>query len=685
MKNTFTFLLFFYTLIVYSQKNKRDIDSIERIIKTSTDKDRILSEKAALVTELYSQGEQEKSESLYKDAFKEASALNSQMGLGALYHARGNLFYYQSNFDSALFYFEKALVIRKKIKDDVGILKTTGNIGSIYYLFGDHKKALIYYEEALKKEAELGYEEGKYVYISNLGSLYYSLKMYDRSLFYFLKSEKRYSKSPGKLIFVYSGVANIYKDLNKLDSATYFIFKAKDIAESVGDERSFAYCLNDIGALFLKQKKYDLAKANFKSALEHSYNVGDTRLDLSILGNLSVIEMENNRLDSSMFYIEKVIALQNKLKIIKNREDLSRLFAEFYYRKKDYEKAWEYVQKYDRFKDSTYNLETTAQINEMQEKYETDKKEKENQLLQIENKGQKTIQNYLLIILGIALAGITGAVVAYKKIKTTNHLLEIQKELVEEKQKEILDSIHYARRIQFALLASDSLLNAHLPEHFVLFKPKDVVSGDFYWATPTPTGFVYITADCTGHGVPGAFMSLLNISKLSQIVNENKIDRPDLVLNNMRTEIIKVLNPENSKEESKDGMDAVLCKLNLKEMKLEYAAANNSFYIIRNKALLECKADKMPVGKGHDDSMSFTYNEIALQKGDTIYTFTDGFADQFGGKKGKKFKYKQLEELLLSVHQETMANQKQKLSENFEAWKGTLEQVDDVCVIGIRI
>lgn len=259
-----------------------------------------------------------------------------------------------------------------------------------------------------------------------------------------------------------------------------------------------------------------------------------------------------------------------------------------------------------------------------------------------------------------------------------------QKDIIEEKQKEILDSINYAKRIQFSLLASENLLNKNLPEHFVLFKPKDVVSGDFYWATATPEGFVFIAADCTGHGVPGAFMSLLNISKLSQAINENKITRPDLILNNIRTEIIKALNTEGS-EESKDGMDAVLCKLDIKNLKLQYAAANNAFYIIRNNELLICKADKMPVGKGHDDSISFTFNEVALEKGDLIYTFTDGYADQFGGPKGKKFKYKQLEDIFMSICTLPMKDQSSILNQKFEDWKGSLDQVDDVLIIGIKI
>lgn len=273
---------------------------------------------------------------------------------------------------------------------------------------------------------------------------------------------------------------------------------------------------------------------------------------------------------------------------------------------------------------------------------------------------------------------------ANKLLSEQKNEIEKQKHLVDEKQKEILDSINYAKRIQTALMASTKLLNDNLPEHFLVFKPKDIVAGDFYWAVPLPDkSFVYITADSTGHGVPGAFMSLLIISKLNDAINQN-ITRPDLVLNAVKTGIIRALNPEGSKEESKDGMDAILCRIDFANMKLQYAAANNSFCIIRNKELITCKADKMPVGKSHDDSGVFTYNEIALEKGDMIYTFTDGYGDQFGGPEGKKLKHKKLREILREVSELSIETQKVIIEQRFEEWKGSLEQVDDVLVMGVR-
>ncbi|MDO9186393.1 MAG: two-component regulator propeller domain-containing protein [Bacteroidia bacterium] len=283
---------------------------------------------------------------------------------------------------------------------------------------------------------------------------------------------------------------------------------------------------------------------------------------------------------------------------------------------------------------------------------------------------------------------------------------EQQKHIVEKKQKEIVDSITYAKRIQTALLTSDEYIKSNLPaDHFILFKPKDIVSGDFYWALsiaripgwdlgtntiklsnsriPKNT-FYIVTADCTGHGVPGAFMSMLNISFLNENIVDHGIRLPHDVLNAQRKDIIEALNPIGSTEESKDGMDCVLCVYDFDKMLLHFAGANNPLWLVRNGELKEYKADKMPVGKYTESPPSFTLQTIELQKDDIIYTSTDGFADQFGIT-GKKLMKKKFKEELLKIHTQPMIEQKEYLSRFFKNWKGTLEQVDDVCVIGIRI
>ncbi|MBI3503120.1 MAG: SpoIIE family protein phosphatase [Bacteroidetes bacterium] len=265
-----------------------------------------------------------------------------------------------------------------------------------------------------------------------------------------------------------------------------------------------------------------------------------------------------------------------------------------------------------------------------------------------------------------------------------NDKINQQKKLLEEKNKDITDSIQYAKRIQSALMASDNLLKKNLPEHFVLYKPKDIVSGDFYWAEKFENKFLLAVCDCTGHGVPGAFMSLLGISFLNEITKEKNITQPDLVFNALRANIINALNPEWTMEEGKDGMDAVLCNFDFTKKEVQFTCSNNPLWILRNNQWLEFKPDKFPIGL-HGEIKPFTLRSEQLQKGDLMYMFTDGYADQFGGVKGKKFKYKNIQKVLLENSPKSMEEQKKILDDAIEKWKGNLEQVDDILIIGIRI
>ena len=266
-----------------------------------------------------------------------------------------------------------------------------------------------------------------------------------------------------------------------------------------------------------------------------------------------------------------------------------------------------------------------------------------------------------------------------------------QKLIVEEKHKEITDSINYAERIQRSFLATKELLDEHLQDYFVYFQPKDVVSGDFYWAAKLNNGsFALCCADSTGHGVPGAIMSILNISSLEKSTEKN--NSPSEILNETRRIIIERLKKDGSPDGGKDGMDASLIVLNKEKTKLVCALANNPIWILRHSTevatgyeIIEIEPDKMPVGKHDKDQILFTQKEFGLQKGDKIFAFTDGFADQFGGPKGKKFKYSKLKELFLENADKEMNFQSQIINLKFNEWKGDLEQVDDVCIIGIRI
>ncbi|HAN18172.1 MAG: hypothetical protein A2X13_07690 [Bacteroidetes bacterium GWC2_33_15] len=263
--------------------------------------------------------------------------------------------------------------------------------------------------------------------------------------------------------------------------------------------------------------------------------------------------------------------------------------------------------------------------------------------------------------------------------------IEKQRDEIADKNKSITDSIEYAKRIQNAVLPSKELAQEILPEHFILFRPRDIVSGDFYWFTKKDNLLIIIAADCTGHGVPGAFMSMLGVSFINEIVNKHEVIYAGDILTHLRADVKRTLSQTGKEGEAKDGMDIALCIVDLEKMKMQYAGAYNPMYMFRNNELIEYKADRMPIGIYVKERETFTNNEIDLQKGDVFYIFSDGYQDQFGGETGEKFKTKNFKEYLQQIHKKPMAEQRELLNTNIDKWRGRWEQVDDIIVLGVRI
>jgi serine phosphatase RsbU (regulator of sigma subunit) len=269
------------------------------------------------------------------------------------------------------------------------------------------------------------------------------------------------------------------------------------------------------------------------------------------------------------------------------------------------------------------------------------------------------------------------------ELRAANQEIEHQKRLLEHRNNEIIDSIKYARRIQQALLKDEEHVSQHLPPHFILYKPKDIVSGDFYWALEKGPHLYVAVADCTGHGVPGAFLTMLGTSYINEITSRDDLPSPAQILDELRIKFVKELGADG---ETKDGMDISMLRINYTTRHIVWAGANNPLWIIRKDGneVEEIKADKQAIGLLHAPSL-FTDHELQLGEGDSLYLFTDGYPDQFGGERGKKFKYKQLKDVLLASAHLSQDEQKQKLDNVFSEWRGDLEQVDDVCIFGMRL
>ncbi|UCG27657.1 MAG: SpoIIE family protein phosphatase [Bacteroidales bacterium] len=269
-------------------------------------------------------------------------------------------------------------------------------------------------------------------------------------------------------------------------------------------------------------------------------------------------------------------------------------------------------------------------------------------------------------------------------LEEANEEITLQKEIIEKKNIDITDSIRYAKRIQEAVLPSEKILQDFMVDSFILNLPKDIVSGDFYWIKQKDGSLIIVAADCTGHGVPGAFMSLLGITFLNEIVERDQVVSPDKILNTLRENVIKHLKQRRIESGSKDGMDMAICTLDTKSKKLSFAGANNPLYLVNKKEVKEIKGNRMPVAI-HAKMNRFTHHDIPVMPGDSFYIFSDGYADQFGGPEGKKFKYKRLRELLFRIRDKTMDEQREILLKTHMEWKAEYEQVDDIVIIGFRI
>jgi len=542
----------------------------------------------------------------------------------------GNIYAEQSDYTKALDYELKSLKIEEKMGSKVGLANTLGSIGGIYMSTSDYPQSLKYYQKALKISEELGDKEVQATNLSNMGNIY--------------------QDETG------SEATHIHNDSLKKKALDCFQ-KALKLEEELGDKRLIAYDLDGIGSLYIKMGKFKDAELNMKRAIKIDSAIGELNYLRIFEENISQLYDTTGRYKEELVYYKRAIVL----------------------------------------KDSLFNIDKNKALTRKELTYQYEKKEAEEKAKQdLKEFVQRGILDSFIagFIMVLALAFFifrgyrqkqkVNVIITQQKeaVEQKNIIIEHQKALVEEKNKDILDSITYAKRLQDAILPPMSLVKQFFPESFVLYKPKDIVAGDFYWMERTGDNILIAAADCTGHGVPGALVSVVCSNALNRTVKEFHITEPGKILDKVRELVLETF--EKSESNVQDGMDISLCCINIKTKEVQWSGAYNSLWYIQNGAIHEVSADKQPIGK-NDKPVPFNTHKLNLQKGDTLYLFTDGYADQFGGQNGKKFKYKQMEELLAANASKPMDEQKDVLESTLEKWKGTLEQVDDILVIGIRV
>ncbi len=693
MKTKLFLLLFVYLTIPTFSQNSKNLDSllnVAKIAKEDTSKSNLLNKISAIYLEI----DLDKSFDFAKQSLALSEKIGYKKGMGNAYFSMGTICNYKAEQLEAIAWFKKSLSIREELLLMTDVGQTYSSIGYCYEDMGNFPEAKKNYILSLKIREKLKDKIGIARSKTNIGNVYFQTENLTEALSFLLPAIKVFEEFGEKKMVAAANhnVGTIYMLQNKPEAMTY-LQAALKINEEMGNMFWKTNNLSSISELYRRQGNFTESEKCLKTALTLFEESGQKEGMVTTYNVLAQLNMSQKKYAEARVNLNKALILAISSNSITKRQTCYGNLSKLEEVVGNDKKALEYYKLAVILNDSILSEENIKKMTQQQMQYDFDKKEaltKEVQerkdiIIQKEIQNQKKLRNaliggFILVLLAASLFFFQRNKINKEK-KRSDQLLHI----VEEKHKEITDSINYAERIQRSFIASKEILDENLKHHFVFFKPKGVVSGDFYWASKLSNGnFILATADSTGHGVPGAIMSLLNITSLESAIKDGFTD-PSQILNDTRKTIIERLNKDGSAEGGKDGMDASLISFDFKNNKFIYSAANNPVWVVRENQIIELAPDKMPIGKHDKDHLPFTQHEFVLQKNDVVYTLTDGFPDQFGGTKGKKFMYKQLKELLISISTASMEIQKQKLSDTLNDWKGNIEQVDDICIIGIRI
>ncbi len=623
------------------------------------------------------------------------SISNEDTNLVNIYHDLSYHYYQNGLYEETINNCQKTISLSKKLNYKLGVFKGMYLLSMVYSLKEDYNNAIIYAQNCIKI-AEERKSVNLMASVSNqIGNIFIKQKNPKKAIIYYKKSIElaKTIMAYDVLDASYSNLGGLYQDDGNLDSSLYFYNQSLNLSIKLNDSVAIADSYTNIGTIYYNKKDYVKAEKYFKDALTIylKYNT-QYQLAISYINIASVYDAQYKYTEGEELYI-KAIEISKQLKSKSLLSSAYEALASNYYNNHNYQEAYNAYAVSKSYSDSAYTEEMSLQTSELQTKYETEKKEQENQVLTLGNKNKQLIIYFVLGGCALLLALVFFIFKGYKNKQKANKLLEEkneiihhQKAIVEEQHQDITDSIKYAQRIQGAILPPKNMWQKILPNSFVLYMPKDILSGDFYWIEETKDYIYVAAADCTGHGVPGALISIVNFNLLNKAVLEKNLVTPSDILDTVNLLLTESLHQTIGESAVRDGMDVALIAINKHSNEVLFAGANNPIYIVSHDELKQIKGDKFPVGAFVEDQIQkFTTKRFTVEKGDTIYLFSDGFADQFGGEKGKKYKYSPFQERLKVINDLPLTEQSDTMKNEFLKWKGAHEQVDDVLLIGIKI
>lgn len=618
------------------------------------------------------------------DSLKRLIHQTNKQESGELYAKIGDQ-YVVSNIDSAIYYFELAYNLASKSNDHQLLTHSASGLGSAYE-YKDQVKSAEYYLLSVEhaqdsKNPELIVASHRYLgrFYLNRNNPEKAQKEYEKMLAYAEKADDSLS-----IAVAYNSLGITLMMQAKYDVGLDYWKKALAIKLRFKDYYSASATMTNIGLYYKDIGRYNEAEDYLKQSLEVDLNVSNFESASNNYALLGELFYKTNDFETSIEYYLSSIEYADSTKTYFNKKEALIGLSNAYEKKGEHQKAIETLHNYADLLKQEFNENNSQIIEELTTRYETEKKDALLREEQANNALKEANIRYLWLGLFIAFGLVIIVLYSLRKVRIAKKAIDEQKKLVEEKNQEIIDSINYSKRLQNAVLAPPMFLNSLIENAFLIYEPKDIVAGDFYWFKKTNNAIYIGVADCTGHGVPGALVSFICNSALNRSLNEFKCDTPAEVLGKTREIVIEEFCKND--ETIQDGMDISLCRISNDLKSIQYAGAHNPLWVIRNggQNIEEIKADKQPVGY-HSHQKPYTNHALNIDAGDRVFLFSDGFSDQFGGDKGKKFKSANFKRLLLSIQHESMVKQKELVLQSFKDWKSHFEQVDDVCVVGFEV
>ena len=640
----------------------------------------------------------------------------------------GQMYQNINELDSSLTILNQSLKLAQKLKHSTTIISIYGSIGAMYLIKSDPPKALINFQNMLREAQEIGNKQAESLALQRIGKLYETQTDYEKALEFYQKADQIEAKlnNLSSRALVLNNIGNAYSYLNKFDTALNYQLQSLELRKQQGNTQVLGYSYNDIAFIYSRMDSLETAKTYYQKSLDIFLQT-NRKWEIGVIShNLSSLYLNLNEIDKAIIYGEQgykaAIEIGSNSSIFNNAITLSLAYNQ----KKEFKKAYEYAAKSLAYQDSLFNEQNEREIGRLESRLELEKKEAENQKQQNIINLQRQTNIAIGVGLGIALIFAFFLLRGRKLLKEKNNALKLSNEqinqqkeeiltqsenlkeayeeikqineeistkhdelnernlVIEKKNHDIMGSINYGSRIQNALLPFHSQIAESFNEFFILFKPRDIVSGDFYWFEQLGDKQILASVDCTGHGVPGAFMSMLGVGALDDAVLRQGHTAPEKILSHLDKYIQNVLQQEHT--ENKDGMEMSICTIDKSNNTLTFAGARHHLYYFQDNVGTLIKGDRLGVGgMPIRKEKVFTQKSISIETPTTIYVYTDGYPDQFGGDEGRKFMSKRLRRLIDKIQLKPLQEQKEILESQLADWMENQKQVDDILIIGMRI